>query len=463
MEKHEEYWNKCQAIIRDNITESAYNTWFAPLTAVNYANGVLVLRVPSQYFAEYIEEHYVDLLRRVIYRVIRPGTKLEYSVVIDQTSGAGAKIPSQHVAGVPLKAPVIKNQRPVYHPQRVELPDLDPQLNPSYNFNTFVEGRCNRLARTAGISIANDPGNNAFNPLFLYGPSGVGKTHVGNAIGIMSKQLHPEKRVLYVSAATFQQQYTEAVRANTLNDFLNFYQTIDVLIIDDVHEFAGKTATQNTFFHIFNHLHLAGKQLILTCDRAPMELAGIEQRLLTRFKWGLSAYMDRPDCDLRRDILRSKIYRDGLEISDEVVEYIAQNVQESIRDLEGVLVSLMAHSTLLNTPINLDLAQQVVGRIVRTKKDISIEKVRDVVCEFYHVTIEEISSKSRLRHIADARQVAMYLSKTLTGEPYATIGMRLGGRNHTTVMHACSVVTDQMTVDNEFANLIENITRKINA
>ena len=298
--------------------------------------------------------------------------------------------------------------------------------------------------------------------MFVYGQSGVGKTHLANGIGVMVKQLHPEKRVLYVSANTFQIQYTDAVRNNTVNDFLNFYQTIDVLIVDDIQEFAGKTGTQNTFFHIFNHLHQTGKQLILTSDRSPIVMVGLEQRLLTRFKWGLSAEIEKPDFELRKSILENKIYRDGLEIPEEVVDFIAEHVVDNVRDLEGVLVSLLAHSTLANMPIDLALAEKVISRIVNiTKKVNTVEKIRDVVCEYFSLSVDAISTKSRKREVVQARQIAMYLSKQLTKSSLSTIGNTIGQRDHATVLHACKIVTDLMDCDKNFRSSVKEIEERL--
>ena len=307
----EELWSKCLSVIRDNISEASFNTWFVPIVALKFENNVFVLQVPSQFFVEYIEEKYIDLLRVTLFRVVGQGTRLEYRVLIDKSSGKATQIPSTNEQPKGKQLASAGNYVSPYH--RVQLPEIDPQLNPSHNFNSLIEGASNKLARTAGISIANEPGKTIFNPLFVYGQSGVGKTHLANAIGVMTKQLNPDKRVLYVSANTFQIQYTDAVRSNSVNDFLNFYQTIDVLIIDDIQEFSGKTGTQNTFFHIFNHLHQSGKQLVLTSDRSPLVLVGLEQRLLTRFKWGLSAEIEKPDFDLANKLLveiRERFYNE---------------------------------------------------------------------------------------------------------------------------------------------------------
>ncbi len=454
----EELWLSCLNVIKDNISEASYNTWFAPIVALKYENNIFVLQVPSQFFVEYIEEKYIDLLRMTIFRVMGSNTRLEYRVLIDKASGKGTQIPS--ATEQPKPKNFVSNYISPYHKQ--QLPEIDPQLNPSYNFNNLIEGNSNKLARTAGISIANEPGKTIFNPLFVYGQSGVGKTHLANAIGVMTKQLHPEKRVLYVSANTFQIQYTDAIRSNTANDFLNFYQTIDVLIIDDIQEFAGKTGTQNTFFHIFNHLHQTGKQLILTSDRAPITMAGLEQRLLTRFKWGLSAEIEKPDFDLRKAILENKIYRDGLEISPEVVDFIAENVVDNVRDLEGTLVSLLAHSTLTDKPIDVKLAEKVVSRIVVVKnRSNTVEKIRDAVCEYFSLSVDAISTKSRKREVVQARQIAMYLSKQMTKNSLSSIGFTIGQRDHATVLHACKIVTDLMDIDKSFRSSVREIEEKL--
>jgi len=455
MKHYEQLWKNCLDVIKDNISEASYNTWFAPIVPLSYENSIFVLQVPSQFFVEYIEEKFIDLLRETLFREVGIGTRLEYRVLIDKSSGQTTRNPGNPEQPKPksgFKGPY----------QKRHLPELDPQLNPVCNFNNLIEGNSNKLARTAGISIANDPGKTIFNPLFVYGQSGVGKTHLANAIGVMTKQLHPEKRVLYVSANTFQIQYTDAVRNNTTNDFLNFYQTIDVLIVDDIQEFAGKTGTQNTFFHIFNHLHQSGKQLVLTSDRSPIVLAGLEQRLLTRFKWGLSAEIEKPDYELRKAILDHKIYRDGLEISENVIEFIAEHVVDNVRDLEGVLVSLLAHSTLANVPINIELAQKVISRIVSITPHVNtVEKIRDAVCDYFTLSVDAISTKSRKREVVQARQIAMYLSKQYTKNSLASIGEAIGKRDHATVLHACKIVNDLIETDKNFRQSVKEIEQRL--
>ena len=342
---------------------------------------------------------------------------------------------------------------------QIPVPDLDPHLNPEYNFDTFIEGYSNKLSRSVAEAVALNPAKTIFNPLFLYGASGVGKTHLANAIGTKIKELYPEKRVLYVSAHLFQVQYTDSVRNNTTNDFINFYQTIDILIIDDIQEFAGVTKTQNTFFHIFNHLHQNGKQLILTSDRAPVMLQGMEDRLLTRFKWGLVAELEKPDIELRKNILRNKIRRDGLTIPESVICYIAENVNESVRELEGIVNSLLAQSILLKREINLDLAQRIVRKAVRCAevKAVTINDIIEKVCAHYKIDTSAIHTKTRKREVVQVRQVAMYLAKKHTETSSSKIGQLIGNKDHATVLHACKTVKDQLEVDKEFKAEIEEI------
>ena len=456
----QELWNRCLKVIKDNISEAAYSTWFEPIVPLKYENGEFVLQVPSMFFYEYIEEKFAELLRVTLYREVGEGTKLLYRIMVDKA--ATTTIPAEDKTVVAERVPdkIVKSGINPFEP--VVQQDIDPQLNAAYNFNTFIEGTSNKLARAAGISIANEPGKTIFNPLFLFGKSGVGKTHLVNAIGMMTKQLYPEKRVLYVSANLFQIQYTDAVRRNETNDFLNFYSNIDVLILDDIHEFMDKQGTQKTFFHIFNHLHQNGKQIIMTCDRAPGSLEGMEERLLTRFQWGLSAEIEMPDFELRKAILKSKIYKDGLEISEEFIDYIAANVTDSVRNLEGVLVSLLAHATLTDEDIDLALAEKVVGKVVAaTPNVISVEKIRDMVCDYFALPLDAVMSKTRKREIATARQVAMYLSKQYTKSSLSVIGKLIGGRDHATVLHACSVVNDLMDTDKNFRMSVKELEQRL--
>lgn len=458
---HVGLWNRCLKVIRDNVPETTFNTWFAPIIPLKYENKALTVQVPSQFFYEFLEEKFVELLRATLYKEIGEGTKLMYRVIVDNSSQKPGTVDLESTnrsTAIPAKK---TNRFP--DPQRIAAPqDLDPRLNPSYNFENFIEGYSNKLSRTAGEAVALNPAKTTFNPLFLYGASGVGKTHLVNAIGTRIKELFPDKRVLYVSAHLFQVQYTDSVRNNTINDFINFYQSIDVLIIDDIQEFASLSKTQNTFFHIFNHLHQNGKQLILTSDRAPVLLQGMEERLLTRFKWGLTAELEKPNVELRRNILKCKIHRDGLNFPEEVINYIAENVNESVRDLEGIVISIMAHSTIYNKEIDLDLAARIVRKAVRAEvKTITIEDIIEKVCKHFELEPNSIHSKSRKREVVQVRQIAMYLAKKHTDASSSKIGQLIGNRDHATVLHACKIVKDQFEVDKSFRTEVEEIEAEL--
>lgn len=435
-----EQWAQCQTILADNLTSSAYQTWFAPIVPLQFAEGVLVLQVKSQFVAEYIEQNYIPLLSAAIFRVFGQGTRLEYRVLIDSTSGAGTSVPSAGSPAQAVNAQFIVGQQAAAN--------FDSQLNNLYTFDSFIAGEPNKLARTAGLAIAKQPGYTAFNPLFVYGGSGVGKTHLVNAIGNQVKVLNPQSRVIYVSANTFKLQYQDATRNNRVTDFLNFYQSVDVLIVDDIQYFAGLKSTQDTFFHIFNYLQQSRKQIILTCDRPPVELKDLEERLLTRFKWGLSAEIKQPDYLLRKNILLSKMHRDGISLSEEVVDFIAQNVRNSVRDLEGILASLLAHSTLTDEEINLKLAEQVVSHIVALQpRAISIGDVLTATADHYGVTEKALLSNNRSREVTQVRHVAAYLCKELTSSSLTEIGFKLGRRTHATMLHSVALINQQLEFD----------------
>ena len=457
---HVGLWNRCLEIIRDNVPESTYKTWFVPIVPLKYEDKTLIVQVPSQFFYEFLEDKFVDLLRKTLYKVIGDGTKLMYNVLVDKSSGATVNQESTtRSTAIPQSGlPRVDERKAPGLLRAPAVQDLDPHLNPNYNFETFIEGYSNKLSRSVAEAVAENPAKTVFNPLFLHGASGVGKTHLANAIGTRIKELYPDKRVLYVSAHLFQVQYTDSVRNNTTNDFINFYQTIDVLIIDDIQEFAGVTKTQNTFFHIFNHLHQNGKQLILTSDRAPVLLQGMEERLLTRFKWGMVAELEKPTVELRKNILRNKIHRDGLQFPPEVIDYIAENVNESVRDLEGIVIAIMARSTIFNKEIDLDLAQHIVRGVVRNEtKSISIDDIINTVCKHFGLETNAIHTKSRKREVVQARQVAMYLAKTYTDFSTSKIGKFIGNKDHATVLHACKTVKGQCEVDKGFRADLETI------
>lgn len=463
-DKASAYWDKCKDLLRGELTESAFRTWFAGIEPLSFENGVLKLQLQSQFVAEYIEDNYSSLLGRVLFRVCGPGTRLEYRIPIDSTSGIGITTYSQGVEQEKLLL-----ARPPQSPasvakqmQEPQLPQLDSRLNPSQTFDSFVQGEVNRMARTVALSVARNPGKTAFNPLFIYGGSGVGKTHLLNAIGNQVKALYPDKRVLYFSANDFKMQYMAASQNNKLADFLGFYQSIDVLLMDDIQFIKNLDRTQEVFFHIFNHLHQSGKQIVLASDKSPLEIKDVDERLITRFKWGFSGELHRPDFSLRRDILKNKVERDGVSLSDEVIDFIAKNVRDNVRDLEGVLASLLAYSTLSDEQISLELAERVVNQLVDVAiATITVNNIMDAVCEEFGVTTEQILSLSRQKEVAQARQVGMYLTRKLLNKPLIEIGNCFGGRTHATVLHAISCVKEEMSVAPVFKRQVTRLESRL--
>lgn len=458
-------WANCLRVIQDNIPEAAFKTWFLPIVPLSYEDKVFTIQVPSQFFYEYLEDKFADLLKTTLHREIGNDTILQYRILMENTTNTVVDYRGDGKSIITDKATISKKTTNVIPSpfQKVVADDFDSQLNTKYTFDNFFEGESNKLTRTVGETISQNPGKTAFNPLFVHGTSGVGKTHLCHAIGSRIKELFPEKRVLYVSAHLFKIQYADAGRHNTTNDFINFYQGIDVLIIDDIHELAGIEKTQNTLFHIFNHLHQNNKQLILTSDKAPSELQGVEERLLTRFRWGLTTKIEHPDKELRLKILRNKILHDGLSIPDDVVDYIAENVTNNARDLEGIIVSIMAHSLVYNKEIDLPLARRVISQAIKKieAKKITVDSIQTAVCDFYNIKSELIHTASRKRPIVQARQVTMYLSKSYTEMSLAQIGSLIGKKNHATVLHACKIVKEQMEVDKAFREEIAEIEKKL--
>jgi len=469
---YQQVWNNCLRVIKDNVPAISFRTWFEPIVPLKIDKNILTIQVPSPFFYEYLEEQYIDILRKTLRNELGVGAKLEYSVIMENNVYSNSnpytvKLPTndrRELSNKPLSLP-LDEQKTIKNPfiiPGIQKLHVDPQLNPINNFNNFVEGECNRLARSAGFAVANNPGKTAFNPLFLYGNSGLGKSHLAQAIGIQVKEKFSEKVVLYVNGNKFHTQFVEAILNNNRNDFVHFYQMIDVLIIDDVHEFAGKEKTQDIFFHIFNHLHQNSKQLILTSDKPPVDLKGMEQRLLSRFKWGLSADLQTPDYETRIAILKQKVYNDGLNLPDEVIEYIASHISTNVRELEGALISLLAQSTLNRKEITLDLARRMIDRLVKnTKREISIDYIQKVVCDYFNMPHDVINSKTRKREIVQARQIAMFFAKSLTKSSLATIGSQIGGKDHATVLHACKTVNNLIDTDKRFRGYIDEIEKKL--
>ena len=441
-------WERCLEIIKCNVKEQEYQTWFQPVEFVAFDTEAkeLTLRVPTNFFFEMLDGQFKPLMYNVVWRVFSKGVSIIYRIQTDSNSDIDIELegPSDGVRQQRMSKDKVFKQ-PVRRPAE---DDLDSQLNPDYRFENFIEGESNKLPRSVGKSIAENPKQSTFNPLFIYGSSGVGKTHLVNAIGLLAKELHPEKRVLYVTAHQFMVQFTDSRRDNNFNSFIHFYQTIDLLIIDDIQELSGAKATQEAFFHIFNHLKMNGKQIVLTSDREPASMQGMEERLLTRFKWGLMTELEKPNQDLCRKILVNKMRRDGLSIPEDVIDYIAANVNESVRDLEGIVNSLMAFSVVYNRDIDLALAEQIVRRTIKYQaKPVTLEKIIEQACEQWSISQEDVFSKSRKANIVLVRQVVMYLAQKHTKMTTSKIGLHIGNRNHATVLHSINQVKDRMLTD----------------
>ena len=465
-------WDKCLAFIKDNIQPQAYKTWFLPIKPVRLNDNVLSIEVPSKFFYEWLEEHYIKLLKTALQKELGEDARLIYSIRMENTFGSKVafteNIPSNNKAGLspqnveaPLNSQISELKNPFVIPGIKNL-QIESQLNPSYNFENFLEGDSNRLARSAALAVASKPGGTSFNPLLIFGGVGLGKTHLAHAIGVEIKEKYQDRTVLYIAAEKFTQQYIEAVKKNTRNDFIHFYQLLDVLIIDDVQFLSGKTGTQDVFFHIFNHLHQNGKQVVLTSDKAPVDMQDIEQRLLSRFKWGLSAELQLPNFETRISILKNKLYRDGVTINEDVVEYVAKNIKTNVRELEGAIISLIAQSSFNKVEITQELAQDIVMKFVKnTKREVSIDYIQKVVSDYFQMDIETLQSKTRRRHIVQARQLAMYFAKKFTKASLASIGSQIGKRDHATVLHACKTVDNLSFTDKQFRKYVEDLNQKL--
>ena len=457
---HNALWDKCLALIKENVSEQQYKTWFSPIVFESFSDKdkTLLVQVPSPYVYEYLEEYYIDLLSRVLSKCFGPGVRLTYRIVADKTHGLTTDVQAGDSVGIERPQPTTRgNKAPT--PLDAAMPqDLNPQLNPKQTFNNFIEGNSNKLPRTVGLSIAEHPGKSTFNPFYMYGPSGCGKTHLINAIGVRCKELYPQKRVLYVSARLFQVQFTDSLLKKRINDFINFYQSIDVLIVDDIQEWATATSTLDTFFHIFNHLFRNGKQIILASDRPPVDLQGMKDRLLTRFSCGLIAEMEKPNVELCVDILKNKCRRDGLKIPEDVIRYIAETASGSVRDLQGVINSLLAYSVVYNSNVDMHLAERVIKRAVKMDNHpLTIDDILEKVCNHFNVSQQNVFSRSRKREYVLVRQVSMYLAQKYTKMPASRIGQLIGNRDHSTVIHSCSTIEKRMKIDKDFQNEMTEI------
>lgn len=463
-------WLHCLELLKDSLTDSAFRTWFAPIRPVAFESGTLVLLLGSQTMLNYIEENYIQPYSRAIFHVFGPETRVEYRILIDSASGASTHTVSDRVAQEKTRAEVLDRISPIERDRiarqqltEPQLPPIDSRLNPSYTFESFVDGDCNKLVRSVGQAASKAPGTSTFNPLFIYGGSGVGKTHLMNAIGNQIKLIWPNKRVLYLSANEFKTQFMDAGQRGQTASFLHFYQTIDVLLIDDIQFLAGPQMqkTQEQFFHIFNYLQQSQKQIVMSSDRAPVDIKDVDDRLLTRFRWGFQGELQRPDYALRKGILRDKMRRDGVDLPDEVVDFIAENIRDNVRDLEGVLASLLAHSLVMDSPIDLALAASVVEKIAPiAAHEVSIDDIVAVVCAEMDVPTSSLMSSSRLKTVSTARMVAMYLANKITKKSLVEIGNYFG-RTHATVIHAIKSAQDLSDTDQKVQRHLKRIENKL--
>ncbi len=491
---HAEVWEACLSIINDNVPRRSYKTWFEPLRAVSLdeEDGLrkLTIQLPSRFYYEWLEEHYFALLRKTVTKVLGPDGRLFYDIVIERDdSDDGAQSASMHLPARPAPASEgVRHSsnnshpgaqpRPQHHPsaqpQRsaplanpfvipgVQKQKVDSQLNPSYTFERFIEGDCNRLARSASWAIAQQPGATSFNPFLIYGGVGLGKTHLIQAIGNYVREHHKSQSVLYVSSERFTTQFVQAIQNNRASDFSLFYRQVDLLVVDDVQFFSGKEKTQEEFFHIFNALHQAGKQIILSADRPPRDIVGIEERLLSRFQWGLAADVQPPEVETRIAILQRKAEDDGIRVDGEVVEFVAHNVKSNIRELEGSLIRLLAHATLHGRDIDLELAREVLRDLIKESRvSLGVEQIQQIVCEYFGIEEDLVRARTRKREVVQARQVAMYFSKQLTKHSLKTIGLKFGGRDHSTVIHGVQSVENQIETDPRFHDIIQEIRHKL--
>jgi chromosomal replication initiator protein len=462
-------WNNCLKVIRQNISEQSYRTWFEPVIPYKLLGKKLIIQVPSQFFYEWLEDNYVQLLRKALDFSLGRDGQLEYSIVVDSGDRNTNRPPIS--VGAPKKETPEKSKEVTeknshtannpFHLGQASIPQNETFLNRSYTFTNFIEGDCNRLARAASFAVAEKPSVTSFNPLMIYGGVGLGKTHLIQAIGNHIKERFQDKTVLYVSSEKFTNQFINAIKDNNLQDFMGYYMRVDVLIIDDVQFLSGKEKTQETFFHIFNHLHQSGKQIVMTSDRPPRDLKGMEDRLLSRFKWGLTADLQAPDLETRIAIIQKKVNDEGIDIDFEVIEYLAHSIDSNIREMEGVMISLIAQASLTRRTIDLELAKKTLNHIVSdSEKEVNIDTIISVVTEHFQVRIADLKSKSRLRNIVIPRQIAMYLTKELTTLSLKSIGYHFGGRDHSTVIHAIQTINDLMDTDREIENTVKKLIQK---
>lgn len=460
---HEQTWKKCLQFIGEQIPEQSFKTWFLPIKPLSLADGVLTIQVPSQFFYEWLEENYVHILREAIKSQIGEEGRLEYSVVVDKGDDEAQPFTVNVSGSINAQNKNRVNGFDQYkNPQFMQELASDSNLNPTYLFNNYIEGDCNRLARSAGLAVAQKPGVTSFNPLMIYGGVGLGKTHLIQAIGNEIKRNHPSKYIFYVASEKFTTQFIDALKNNSIQEFIAYYRNVDVLIIDDVQFLKEKEKTQEIFFHIFNHLHQSGKQIIMTSDCAPKDLQGLQERLVSRFKWGLTADLQQPDFETRMAIIKHKMQSDGIVIPEQVIEYLAYTIDTNIRELEGVVISIIAHASLTRDEIDLELAKKILKNIVTDiDSEVGIDYIQKTVSDYFNVNPEMLKAKTRKKEIVIARQVAMYFSKDYTNHSLKSIGYHFGGRDHSTVIHAVQSVNDMIDTNAKFRYSIDELKKKL--
>ena len=446
-------WDRCIHVIKEHVNTQTYKTWFAPIRAVKLVGDVLTIEVPNKFFYEYLEENHLNVLRLALQEVLGKDGRLEYRFKVEPNSNSKPKLPKKNSDdSIGISPNEIQNPFVIPGIKRVK---FNPQLNDAYHLDNYIEGDCNTLARSAGKAIANRPGETAFNPLFIFGDVGLGKTHLAQAIGNEVIALHPDKNVLYVSTEKFTNQLIQSIRNGSVNDFVNFYQLVDVLIVDDIQFLAEKKKTQEIFFNIFNHLKHCGKQIILTSDCAPNEMQGVQDRLLSRFKWGLEADLHRPDLETRIAIMEAKMAKENIGVPREVSNFICMHVKNNIRELEGVLIQLIAQATLNQREIDMTLAKEVIQRFnSNDNREITVDLIKEMVAEYYGIEVEKLGSKTRKQDVALARHLSIYFSKEYTKNSLKSIGKYFGGRDHSTILHSCRTVKDRMDTDRAFKDTV---------
>jgi len=450
IEPYASLWDECLDIIKENVNEKSYTTWFKPIKAIRYSNHILTVQVPNKFFYDWIEEHYVNILKKSIYQVLGPNGQLEYKIVLDKPQVKAPQPFNSNSIKNPFVIPGLKKSR------------IQSNLNPKYTFSNYIEGDCNKIGKSAGDAISKKPGGTAFNPLVIYGGVGLGKTHLAHAIGNSIKEMDPDHNVLYLTTESFTTQIVNAIKNNTINDLLNYYRLIDTLIVDDIQFISGREKTQNIFFNIFNTLQQTDKQIIITSDRAPKDLDGVSDRLINRFKWGLTADLKAPEFETRLAILDEKLAEDADKIPSKVKEYICFNIKNNIRELEGVLISLMAQVNLNDKVADIKLAKEIIQKFVtQENKGISVENIAKLVAEHFDVPLDTLSSKTRKRKVVIARQLSMYLAKNYTENSLQNIGNNFGGKDHSTVIYSINTVKDLMHTDSLFRDTVAEIEKKV--